>query len=157
MAREDDLHLRIGRISDRGAGRRPKPFVGRVIASAQKAGGLYAGRRRGTRSTFGRGQPAAFLATRSLTDRSRRVVVNADASCLLRQQAVACLNFILPLLALGRNGLGSHVCPPFTLHDEADLTYGKLGGPNALRWDLGQASCVYPDHQSRRIGFGSWI
>jgi hypothetical protein len=61
----------------RGAGRRPKPFIGRVLASAQKAGGLSAGRRRNARSTFGCGRPAAFLANRSLTDRSRRVVVKA--------------------------------------------------------------------------------
>jgi type IV secretory pathway TraG/TraD family ATPase VirD4 len=59
MARDNDLHVRIGRIRDRGADRRPKLFVGRVLASAQKAGGLYATRRTGTRSTFGRGRPAA--------------------------------------------------------------------------------------------------
>ena len=39
MSRDDDFHVRIGRIRDRGTGR-IKPFVGRVLASTQKAGGL---------------------------------------------------------------------------------------------------------------------
>src|ERR1700730_19418099 len=77
MSRDDDFRVRVGRIRDRGGCRRTKPFVGRVLASAQKAGGLYAGRQRSARSTFGRGRAAAFLATGTLTDRSRSVVIKA--------------------------------------------------------------------------------
>jgi hypothetical protein len=68
MSGNDDFHVRLGRVPNQGRGVN-KPFVGRLLASTQKAGGLYAGRRRGTRSTFGRGRPAAFLARRSLADR----------------------------------------------------------------------------------------
>jgi len=84
MCQDDNFRVRVGRIRDRGSADRTKAFVGRVLASAQKAGGLYARRRSGARSTFGRGRPAAFLATRLLTDRSRRVVVKARA---VRQKA----------------------------------------------------------------------
>src|ERR1700730_342917 len=76
MTRDDDFHVRLGRVCNQGRGVN-RPFVGRVLASAQKAGGLYVGRRRGTGSTFGRGRPAAFLAGGSLPARSRRVVVQA--------------------------------------------------------------------------------
>jgi hypothetical protein len=70
MSRDDDLQVKIGRIRGRGTGRAPKPFIGRVVASSQKAGGVSAGRRRNVRSTFGRGRPTAFLARRSLSDLS---------------------------------------------------------------------------------------
>src|ERR1700730_15260790 len=76
MTRDDHFRVRRGRVGNQGRGVN-KPFVGRVLASAQKAGGLFPGRRRNAHSTFGRGRPAAFLASRSLTDRSRRVVVKA--------------------------------------------------------------------------------
>jgi hypothetical protein len=76
MSRDDDFHVRLGRARNQGRGVN-KPFVGRVLASAHKAGGLSTGRRRGSRSTFGRGRAAAFIASRSLTDRSRHVVVKA--------------------------------------------------------------------------------
>jgi hypothetical protein len=77
MSESAELGTRIGR--------RIKPFIGRVLASAQKAGGLSAGRR-SARSTFGCGRSAAFLASRSLTSRSRGVVVNAR---VVRHQAGA--------------------------------------------------------------------
>jgi type IV secretory pathway VirD2 relaxase len=77
MNRDDDFHIKIGRVRDRTAGHHRKRFVGCVLASAQKAGGFSAARGRSVRSTFGRGRPAAFLASRSLTDRFRHVVVKA--------------------------------------------------------------------------------
>jgi hypothetical protein len=66
-----DFRVRTGRIRDKGAGRRSKLFIGRVLASTQKAGGLSC--RMGFRSTFGGrlpGQPIAH-------SRSRGVVVKA--------------------------------------------------------------------------------
>src|ERR1700724_1113020 len=76
MSRDDDFHVRLGRVRNQGRGAN-RPFIGRVLASAQKAGGLSTGRRRAARSTFGRGRAAAFLAGISLTNRSRVVVVKA--------------------------------------------------------------------------------
>src|SRR2546421_10921451 len=76
MSRDDDFHVRLGRIRNQGRGV-TKPFVGRVLASVQKAGGLTTARRVAGRSTFGRGRAAAFLAGRPLTDRSRGVVGKA--------------------------------------------------------------------------------
>src|SRR3984893_15278197 len=102
MSRDDDFHLRIGRIRDQSVDRCFQPFIGRVLASAQKVGGLYAGRRRATRSTFGRGRPAAFLASRSLTDRSRCVVVKAR---VVRQKAGASAPLSAHLRYLHRNGV----------------------------------------------------
>src|ERR1700736_1243597 len=101
MNRDDDFHVRLGRVRNQGRGVN-KPFVGRVLASAQKAGGLHVGRRRGTGSTFGRGRPAAFSLSRSLTDRSRRVVVKAR---VVRQKAGASAQLSAHLRSLQRAGL----------------------------------------------------
>ena len=76
--RDDDIHLRQGRIHHGNQGaKRPKSFVGEVMRAAKKAGhtGRTFGRTGGTKgqSTFGRGRRAAL----SLSSRSpgRRVVV----------------------------------------------------------------------------------
>ena len=76
--RDDDIHLRPGRIHHGNQGtKRPKSFVGEVMRAAKKAGhtGRTFGRTGGTkgRSTFGRGRRAAL----SLSSRSpgRRVVI----------------------------------------------------------------------------------
>ena len=76
--RDDDIHLRPGRIHHGNQGaKRPKSFVGEVMRAAKKAGhtGRTFGRTDGTtgRSTFGRGRRAAL----SLSSRSpgRRVVI----------------------------------------------------------------------------------
>src|ERR1700724_2250820 len=101
MSRDDDFHVRLGRVRNQGRGV-TKPFVGRIPASGQKAGGLYVGRRRGTRSTFGRGRPDAFLAGGSLTARSRRVVVKAR---VVRQKAGASAPLSAHLRYLRREGV----------------------------------------------------
>src|ERR1700731_3551462 len=101
MTRDDDFHVRLGRVRNQGRGVN-KPFVGRVLASAQKAGGLHAGPRRGARSTFGRGRPAAFLAGRSLSGRSRRVVVKAR---VVRHKASASAPLSAHLRYLERDGV----------------------------------------------------
>ena len=69
----DDLRVRPGRIRDRGAGARPKRFVGQVLKAANKAG-YVAPRRAGRAARFGRG--TAFTESR-LMDSSRRVLVKA--------------------------------------------------------------------------------
>jgi type IV secretory pathway VirD2 relaxase len=78
MIRDDDLHIRPGRIRDRGRGsaRRAKPFIARVLGAAERAGGLQrrSGRRRGA---FGRGRAASLAASRLLTNRTRSVAVKA--------------------------------------------------------------------------------
>lgn len=75
----DDLHLRPGRIRDRGRGAvQPNSFVGQVMRAAKKAGhsGKGFGREgRSTGSRFGRGRSAALAL--SLRSASRRVVVKA--------------------------------------------------------------------------------
>ena len=74
--RDDDLHVRPGRIRHGNQGaKRPKTFVGEVMRAAKKAGhrGKTFGRSGGSsgRSTFGRGRRAALsLATQP---RGRRV------------------------------------------------------------------------------------
>ena len=75
MNRDDDLRIRPGRIRDGGTN--GKPFVARVLASAEKAGGISVERHRNSRSSFGRGRAAAFSASQMLTHRSRSVVVKA--------------------------------------------------------------------------------
>src|SRR5437870_5315715 len=80
MIRDEDLHVRLGRVRDRGRGsaRRAKPFIARALAAAEKAGGLQ--RRPGRRSrgaAFGRGRAASFAAARLMTDRTRSVAVKA--------------------------------------------------------------------------------
>src|SRR5689334_86537 len=102
MSGGDDLRVRIGRIRDRGAGGRPKPFIGRVLVSVQRGGGLSIGRRWSTRSTFGRGRPAAFIASRSLTDRSRRVVIKAR---VVRQKTGASAPLSAHIAYLRRDGV----------------------------------------------------
>src|ERR1700741_1141284 len=75
--RDDDVHVRLGRIRDRGTGK-PKPFVHQVLRAAKKAGsGGVSGRRRAGsgRSGFGRGR-TAFSRSR-LFSPQRRVVVKA--------------------------------------------------------------------------------
>ena len=76
--RDDDIHLRPGRIHHGNQGaKRPKSFVGEVMRAAKKAGhtGRTFARNGGTkgRSTFGRGRRTAL----SLSSRSpgRRVVI----------------------------------------------------------------------------------
>jgi type IV secretory pathway VirD2 relaxase len=74
MTRDDDLHIRLGRIRSRGS--RPRPFIALALAAAEKAGGLARPSRTARAGKFGRGQAASLSASR-LTDRSRRVVVKA--------------------------------------------------------------------------------
>ena len=75
--RNNDLHIRPGRIRDGGRGAaRPKSFVGQVMRAARKAGhtGKGFGRQGGnTGSRFGRGRSAALAL--SLRPTSRRVVI----------------------------------------------------------------------------------
>jgi type IV secretory pathway VirD2 relaxase len=78
--RDDSLNIRLGRVRDRGRGsaRRAKPFISRVLAAAEKAGGLQ--RRSGRRSrsaAFGRGRAASIAAVRLMTARTRSVAVKA--------------------------------------------------------------------------------
>ena len=80
MIRDDDFHIRPGRVRDRGRGSvdRAKPFIARALAAAEKAGGLQ--RRSGHRSrsaSFGRGRAASIAAARLMTHRTRSVAVKA--------------------------------------------------------------------------------
>jgi type IV secretory pathway VirD2 relaxase len=74
MTRDDDLHIRLGRIRSRGS--RSRPFIAQALAAAEKAGGLAHPARRARVGNFGRGRAASLFAPR-LSDRSRRVVVKA--------------------------------------------------------------------------------
>jgi type IV secretory pathway VirD2 relaxase len=74
MTRDDDLHIRLGRIRSRDS--RSRPFIAQALAAAEKAGGLAHPSRRARAGKFGRGRAASLSAWR-LTDRSRRVVVKA--------------------------------------------------------------------------------
>jgi len=74
MTRDDDLHIRLGRIRSRGS--RARPFIAQALAATEKAGGLGHPSRRARAGKFGRGRAATLSASR-LTDRSRRVVVKA--------------------------------------------------------------------------------
>ena len=121
MSRDDDFHVRLGRVRNQGRGVN-KPFVGRVLASAHKAGGLYAGRSRDTRSTFGRGRAAAFLAGGSLTARSRRVVVKAR---VVRQKAGASAPLSAHLRYLRRDGV--------TKEGEPARMFGAVGQDSDTR------------------------
>jgi len=77
ITRDDDLHIRLGRIRSRGI-QRSRPFIAQALAAAEKAGGLgRASRSRTRKSAFGRGRAASLAAARHLTDRSRGVVVKA--------------------------------------------------------------------------------
>ena len=80
MTRDDDLHVRLGRIRDRGRGsvRRAKPFIAQALAAAEKAGGLHRRSGRRTRTTaFGRGRAASVAASRLMMARTRNVAVKA--------------------------------------------------------------------------------
>jgi type IV secretory pathway VirD2 relaxase len=72
MTRDDDLHIRLGRVRSRGT----RPFIAQALAAAEKAGGLAHPARRARAGNFGRGRAASVSASR-LTDRARRVVVKA--------------------------------------------------------------------------------
>src|ERR1700736_96316 len=121
MTSDDDLHVRLGRVRNQGGGV-TKPFVGRVLASAQKAGGLSTGPRRAGRSTFGRGRAAAFLAGGSLVDRSRRVVVKAR---VVRHKAGASASLSAHLRYLRRDGV--------TKDDEPARMFGADGQDSDTR------------------------
>jgi type IV secretory pathway VirD2 relaxase len=75
MSRDDDIRIRPGRVRSTKPGR-AKSFVARVLAATQKAGGLHRGAR-GKAGSFGRGRAASLLARRSLTSKSRGVVIKA--------------------------------------------------------------------------------
>jgi type IV secretory pathway VirD2 relaxase len=80
MTRDDDLHVRLGRVRDggRGSGRRAKPFIAQALTAAEKAGGIH--RRSGRSSSsgaFGRGRCASVAASRFMSDRTRQVTVKA--------------------------------------------------------------------------------
>jgi type IV secretory pathway VirD2 relaxase len=80
MIRDNDLHIRPGRVRDRGRrnAHRVKPFIARVLASAEKAGGLQRrSGRRGSSGAFGRGRAASIAAARLMTNRTRSVAVKA--------------------------------------------------------------------------------
>lgn len=80
MGRDDDLHLRLGRIRQRGkgSGKRAKSFVAQVLAAAQKSGATGV-RQGGARPvSCGRGRVATWRAERWLLSAyARRVVVKA--------------------------------------------------------------------------------
>jgi type IV secretory pathway VirD2 relaxase len=81
MPQDDELHIRLGRIRNRGGGRRARGFVGRVLAAAEKSGYGFGQPRapsaRARRSGFGRGRAATWAAERLLSERTRRVIVKA--------------------------------------------------------------------------------
>jgi type IV secretory pathway VirD2 relaxase len=78
MTRDDDLHIRLGRVGDRGRARRAKPFIAQALAAAEKAGGFKRRSGQGARSsTFGRGRTASFSADRRRADRARGAMVKA--------------------------------------------------------------------------------
>ncbi len=75
--RDDDVHVRVGRMRDRRVGK-SKPFVHQVLRAATKAGSGEAGGRHlagRSRSAFGRGR-TAFSRSR-LFSPQRRVIVKA--------------------------------------------------------------------------------
>jgi hypothetical protein len=78
MIRDDDLHIRLGRILDgaRQSARRIKPFIAQALAAAEKAGAIH--RRSGRRArAFSRGRAASMVAARPLSDRTRQVTIKA--------------------------------------------------------------------------------
>jgi type IV secretory pathway VirD2 relaxase len=78
-AKDDDLHIRPGRIrQSRGRARRPKTFVVEVMRAAKKAGHVgnsFRSGRSSSRSSFGRGRRAAISIR--LRSGARRVVMKA--------------------------------------------------------------------------------
>jgi type IV secretory pathway VirD2 relaxase len=121
MINDDDLHVRHGRVRDRGRGsaHRAKPFIVRALAVAEKAGGLQRrSGRRTRRGAFGRGRAASIAAARLMTARTRSVAVKAR---VVRHQARGA-----PLrthLALRREGVTKDGAPGRMFdaeHDDAD-------------------------------------
>lgn len=77
MSRDDDFHVRPGRIRSSKA-QRAKPFVAQALAAAQKAGGRISRSGKitsGKGSRFGRGRTASVRANRLITSRSRGAVI----------------------------------------------------------------------------------
>jgi type IV secretory pathway VirD2 relaxase len=78
MTRDDDLHIRLGRIRDRGKARRAKPFIAQVLGATEKAGGFGRRSRRSAGGVvFGRGRTMSVAAMRRVNDRTRSVTVKA--------------------------------------------------------------------------------
>jgi type IV secretory pathway VirD2 relaxase len=79
MNRDDDLHVRPGRIRDVKAPRRARTFLAQALAATEKAGGFQRGGQRhpSSRSTFGRGRAAAVQARARLRPESRVVAIKA--------------------------------------------------------------------------------
>lgn len=77
MSGDDEFNIRPGRIRSTKPVR-GKSFVARVLAAAQKAGGLHRSGAPGKgRGAFGRGRAASLGALRGLSAKSRHVVVKA--------------------------------------------------------------------------------
>ncbi|WP_412771667.1 relaxase/mobilization nuclease domain-containing protein [Nitrobacter sp.] len=77
MSRDDDFHVRPGRIRSSKA-QRAKPFVAQALAAAQRAGGRISrsGKITSSRgSRFGRGRIASIRANRLISSRSRGAVI----------------------------------------------------------------------------------
>ncbi len=77
MSRDDDFHVRPGRIRSSKA-QRAKPFVAQALAAAQRAGGRISRSGKitsGKGSRFGRGRVATVRANRLITSRSRGAVI----------------------------------------------------------------------------------
>ncbi len=79
MTRDDDLHVRPGRIRDAKPPRRARTFLAQALAATEKAGGFQRGgeRRTSSRSTFGRGRAATVQARARLRLHSRVVAIKA--------------------------------------------------------------------------------
>ena len=78
--KDDSLHLRPGRIRQRGkgSGKRAKGFIAQVLAAAQKSGHVGPRREGPPPTSFGRGRVATWRAERwLLSAHTRRVVVKA--------------------------------------------------------------------------------
>lgn len=79
MTRDDDFHVKLGRIRSR-RDQRARPFIAQALAAAEKAGGRSGRSRAGSPrpgGTFGRGRAASLSAARLLGDRSRKVTIKA--------------------------------------------------------------------------------
>lgn len=77
MSRDDDFHIRPGRIRSSRA-QRAKPFVAQALAAAQRAGGRISRSGKissGRGSRFGRGRVASIRANRLISGRSRGAVI----------------------------------------------------------------------------------
>jgi type IV secretory pathway VirD2 relaxase len=77
MIQDDDFNVRIGQIRSR-KGPRARPFIARVLAAAERAGGLkHRSTRRRRGAGFGRGRAGSFAAIHRLNARSRGAVIKA--------------------------------------------------------------------------------